>query len=61
VEGRFARVGAVSTVAVARWMAGESAEIAREVGYEFWETFGQLASQRAAPLKEVILMRSLQR
>jgi diguanylate cyclase (GGDEF)-like protein len=53
VEERFARVGAVSTVAVARWMAGEGAEVAREVGQESWQIFAQLASQRAAPLNEV--------
>ncbi len=53
IEERFARVGAVSTVAVARWMAGEGAEVAREVGQESWQIFGQLASQRAAPLNEV--------
>ncbi len=53
VEERFARVGAVSTIAVARWMSGESAEVAREVGQEAWQIFGQLASQRAAPLNEV--------
>jgi diguanylate cyclase (GGDEF)-like protein len=53
VEERFARVGAVSTVAVARWMAGEGADAAREVGQESWQIFAQLASQRAAPLNEV--------
>jgi diguanylate cyclase (GGDEF)-like protein len=53
VEERFARVGAVSTIAVARWMSGEGAEVAREVGQEAWQIFGQLASQRAAPLNEV--------
>jgi diguanylate cyclase (GGDEF)-like protein len=53
VEERFARVGTVSTVAVARWMAGEGAEVAREVGQESWQIFAQLASQRAAPLNEV--------
>jgi diguanylate cyclase (GGDEF)-like protein len=53
VEDSFAKVGAVSTVAVARWMAGESAEVAREVGHESWRIFGQLAAQRAAPLNEV--------
>lgn len=52
VEERFARVGTVSTVAVARWMSGESPEVAREVGQEAWQIFGQLASQRAAPLNE---------
>ena len=54
VEDSFARVGTVSTVAVARWMAGESPEVAREVGQEAWHIFGQLAAQRAAPLNEVI-------
>jgi diguanylate cyclase (GGDEF)-like protein len=53
VEESFARVGAVSTIAVARWMAGEGAEAAREVGQESWSIFGQLAAQRAAPLNEV--------
>jgi diguanylate cyclase (GGDEF)-like protein len=53
VEERFARVGTVSTVAVARWMSGESPEVAREVGQESWQIFAQLASQRAAPLNEV--------
>jgi diguanylate cyclase (GGDEF)-like protein len=53
VEERFERVGTVSTIAVARWMAGEGAEVAREVGQESWRIFGQLAAQRAAPLNEV--------
>jgi diguanylate cyclase (GGDEF)-like protein len=53
VEDSFARVGAVSTIAVARWMAGEGAQAAREVGQESWRIFGQLAAQRAAPLNEV--------
>ncbi len=53
VEESFARVGAVSTAAVARWMAGDGADVAREVGQESWRIFGQLAAQRAAPLNEV--------
>lgn len=53
VEDRFLRVGAVSTIAVSRWMAGEGPEVAREVGQEAWQIFGQLASQRTAPLNEV--------
>jgi hypothetical protein len=53
VEERFERVGTVSTIAVARWMAGEGPEVAREVGQESWRIFGQLAAQRAAPLSEV--------
>jgi diguanylate cyclase (GGDEF)-like protein len=53
VEDSFVKVGTVSTVAVARWMAGEGPEVAREVGQESWGIFGQLAAQRAAPLNEV--------
>jgi diguanylate cyclase (GGDEF)-like protein len=53
VEESFVKVGVVSTIAVARWMAGESPEVAREVGQESWNIFGQLAAQRAAPLNEV--------
>jgi diguanylate cyclase (GGDEF)-like protein len=53
VEERFKRVGAVSTIAVARWMAGESPDVAREVGREVWQIFGELAAQRATPLNEV--------
>jgi diguanylate cyclase (GGDEF)-like protein len=53
VEERFARVGAVSTTAVARWMSGEGADVAREVGQESWQIFAQLAAQRSAPLNEV--------
>ncbi len=53
VEESFAKVGTVSTIAVARWMAGEGTEVAREVGQESWSIFGQLAAQRAAPLNEV--------
>jgi diguanylate cyclase (GGDEF)-like protein len=53
VEQRFERVGEVSTIAVAGWMAGESPAAAVEVGQEVWQIFGQLAAQRAAPLNEV--------
>lgn len=53
IEENFAKVGEISTVAVARWMAGEGAEAARETGMESWRIFGQLAAQRTAPLNEV--------
>ena len=43
----------VSTVAVARWMAGEGETVARDVGQESWRIFAQLAAQRAAPFNEV--------
>jgi diguanylate cyclase (GGDEF)-like protein len=52
-EDSFRRVGAVSTTAVARWLAGEGEDTAREVGREAWRIFGQLAAHRAVPLNEV--------
>ena len=40
-------------MAVARWIAGEGLEDAREAGREAWQIFGELAAHRAASLKEV--------
>ncbi|HEX3435030.1 MAG TPA: EAL domain-containing protein [Solirubrobacteraceae bacterium] len=53
VEDSFAQVGALSTLAVAKWMAGEGVASARDVGQESWCIFGELAAQRHAPLNEV--------
>jgi diguanylate cyclase (GGDEF)-like protein len=53
VEDSFAQVGVLSTIAVARWMAGDGVEVARDVGQESWRIFGALAAQRRAPLNEV--------
>jgi diguanylate cyclase (GGDEF)-like protein len=53
VEERFQRMGEVSTLAVASWMAGATPESAVESGRDVWQIFGQLAAQRAAPLSEV--------
>ena len=40
-------------MAVARWIAGEGAEVAIEAGRETWPIFGELAAHRAASLNEV--------
>jgi diguanylate cyclase (GGDEF)-like protein len=53
VEDSFAQVGVLSTLAVAKWMAGEGIASARDVGQESWCIFGELAAQRHAPLNEV--------
>jgi diguanylate cyclase (GGDEF)-like protein len=53
IEDSFAQVGVLSTLAVAKWMAGDGVEVARDVGQESWCIFGQLAAQRRAPLNEV--------
>ena len=53
VQGSFERISRSSTIAVARWIAGESMEVAIEAGQETWLIFGELAAQRAASLDEV--------
>ena len=53
VQDSFERIGRSSTLAVARWIAGESMEVAIEDGRETWEIFGELAVHRAASLDEV--------
>jgi diguanylate cyclase (GGDEF)-like protein len=53
VQDSFERISTSSTIAVARWTAGEGMEVAREAGRETWEIFGELAAQRAASLNEV--------
>ena len=53
VQDSFERICTSSTMAVARWIAGESLEVAIEAGRETWEIFGELAVHRAASLNEV--------
>jgi diguanylate cyclase (GGDEF)-like protein len=53
VQDSFERISRSSTIAVARWMAGEGLQVAREAGQETWEIFGELAAHRAASLNEV--------
>jgi diguanylate cyclase (GGDEF)-like protein len=53
VQESFERICNSSTIAVARWIAGESIEVAVEAGRETWEIFAELAAHRAASLDEV--------
>jgi len=53
VQDSFERISTNSTIAVARWMGGESLEVVREAGQETWQIFGELAAHRAASLNEV--------
>jgi len=53
IQDRFERIGRSSTIAVARWIAGEGMEVAIEAGRETWEIFGELAVHRAASLNEL--------
>jgi diguanylate cyclase (GGDEF)-like protein len=53
VRDSFERICAISTIAVARWMAGGDPKEVLATGAEAWEIFGELAAQRAAPLHEM--------
>ncbi len=53
VLDRFERINRSSTMAVARWMAGEGAEVAIEAGRETWVIYGELAAHRLASLNQL--------
>ena len=53
VRDRFERINRSSTMAVARWIAGEGAEVAIEAGRETWVIYGELAAHRAASLNQL--------
>src|SRR5271166_5698137 len=55
VQSRFEQFNERSTIALARWLAGEGADVAREAGKETWLVYGELATQRAASLQEVTM------
>jgi len=53
VRESFVRIAKASTAAVAQWLAGGSPEDGRETSRQAFETYGQLAAQRIAPLNDV--------
>jgi diguanylate cyclase (GGDEF)-like protein len=53
VLDRFERINRSSTMAVARWMAGEGAELAIQAGKETWVIYGELAAHRLASLNQL--------
>jgi diguanylate cyclase (GGDEF)-like protein len=48
------RVTRTSTIALARWLAGEAPDVARDAGAETWLFYGELAAHRTASLNEVV-------
>ena len=54
VKERFERVGRVLTLALGSWISGADIDTVREIGVEAQMIFGELATQQAAPLNEVV-------
>jgi diguanylate cyclase (GGDEF)-like protein len=54
LQHRAERVSTTSTVALARWLAGESPAAARDAGAETWLFYGELAGHREVSLSDVI-------
>jgi diguanylate cyclase (GGDEF)-like protein len=54
LKDRAVRVSETSTIALARWLAGEDPRAARDAGAETWLFYGELAAHRTASLNEVI-------
>jgi diguanylate cyclase (GGDEF)-like protein len=53
VQGSFERICTNSTIAVARWIAGDGLDVTRDAAIETSTIFGELAAHRAASLHEV--------
>jgi diguanylate cyclase (GGDEF)-like protein len=53
VQERFERICTNSTIAVARWIAGEGLEVTTDAAQETSQIFGELAAHRAASMNEV--------
>ena len=53
VQSSFDRICRLSTVALAKWMAGGAPEDGREASHEAFQHHGEMAAQHAVPLKEM--------
>ncbi|MGH2865359.1 MAG: putative bifunctional diguanylate cyclase/phosphodiesterase [Solirubrobacteraceae bacterium] len=53
VHDRFEKINRGSTLAVARWIAGEGADAAIASGRETWVIYGELAARRTASLNQL--------
>jgi diguanylate cyclase (GGDEF)-like protein len=53
VQKRFEQICISSTMAVARWIAGEDIQVTNDAAKETSQIFGELAARRAASLNEV--------
>ncbi len=55
MRDRAAQISRISTLALARWLAGENPGVAREAGEETWRFYGEVAARREAPLRKIVM------
>ncbi len=55
VQIRYDEINESSTLALARWLAGEGPQVARQAGSETWLFHGEVAAHRTASLEEVTM------
>ena len=55
MRDRAAQISRISTLALARWLAGEDPGAAREAGEETWRFYGEVAARREAPLRKIVM------
>jgi diguanylate cyclase (GGDEF)-like protein len=55
MRGRAEQISRISTLALARWLAGENPGVAREAGEETWRFYGEVAARREASLRKIVM------
>jgi diguanylate cyclase (GGDEF)-like protein len=55
IQENARRISKISTLSLARWLAGESPNAALAAGEETWVFYGELAARRAASLRAIVM------
>ncbi len=55
MRDRAEQISKISTLALARWLAGENPGVARDAGGETWLFYGELAARREASLRKIVM------
>jgi len=55
LQGAAERISRISTIALASWLAGEGADVARDASTDTWLFYGELAAHRKASLSTAVM------